>query len=433
MLQDLFHIPHNWLGAGWLLLLWAIVSGVLLLYLWWRQGWNADTRSYVPLLAVMGLLIWQVLPRLEGVAGGGGGQGLPIRGYGVMLLLGVLAGVGLAVREARRVGLDPDAVISLCFHLFVFGILGARLFYVLEYWPQFRRPGDPTATLAAILNVTQGGLVVYGSFIGALLGGLWFLRRNTLPTLAVADLMAPSLVIGLAVGRLGCLLNGCCYGGVCDAPWALTFPSGSEPYRHQQSLGQLHGFQIAEDPASHATLVVAVQPDGPAAAAGLKTGATVTGIDGRRVDSFAEARELLRGSTNRLELLADQQLVTIRVPELPPRSRPAHPAQLYAAIGAALLCWLLWSYYPVRRRDGEVFALLLTLYPVMRFLEETIRVDEPGQFRTSFSISQWISILLLAAVVGLWLYVLRQPPGCALARADGTSGDTPACTRSFPG
>jgi len=424
MKQDLFHIPHEWLGvpvfgAGWLLLVWAIISVVLLAYLWRRQGWNADTRSYLPLLLVMGVLIWQVLPRLEGVAGGAGGPGLPIRGYGVMLLVGVLAGVGLAVREARRVGLDPDTVISLCFHLFVFGILGARLFYVIEYWPQFRRP-DRLGTLVAILNVTQGGLVVYGSLIGALLGGLWFLRRHALPTLAVADLMTPSLALGLALGRIGCLLNGCCYGGVCDAPWALSFPSESEPYRHQQSLGQLHGFQIAEEPARHTPVVVAVEPGGPAAAAGLKPGAVVSAIDGRRVESFAEAREILRDSTARLELATDQGFLTIRLAALPPRSRPAHPTQLYAALGAAILCWLLWCYYPLRRRDGEVFALALTLYPVMRFLEEAIRVDEPGQFRTSFSISQWISMLFLAAVVSLWIYVLRQPRGSALALAEST-------------
>ena len=75
MLQDLYHIPHQWLGvpvfgAGWMLILWAIVSAVLLVYLWRRQGWNADTRSYLPILLLMGLLIWLVLPRLEGVAGG---------------------------------------------------------------------------------------------------------------------------------------------------------------------------------------------------------------------------------------------------------------------------------------------------------------------------------------------------------------------------
>lgn len=423
MLQDLCHIPHKWLGlpvfgAGWMLIVWTIVSAVLLVYLWRRQGWDADTRSYLPILLLTGLLIWLVLPRLEDVAGGGPPKGLPIRGYGVMLLLGVVAGVALAVREARRVGLDPDMVVSLCFHLFVFGILGARLFYIVEYWPQFRRPGDPLATLGAIVNVTQGGLVVYGSLIGALLGGLWFLRRHALPTLAVADLMAPSLVLGLALGRIGCLLNGCCYGGLCDAAWGLTFPAASEPYKHQQSLGQLHGFQIAEDPTRHAARVVAVEPSSPAAAAGLKSGAIVNAIDGRPVASFDDAQEMMRNSTDRLELTTDSGPVTIRLPALPARSRPAHPTQLYAAAGAAILCWLLWCYYPFRRRDGSVFALLLTLYPVLRFLEETIRVDEPGQFRTSLSISQWISVLLLAAVVALWAYILRQPRGSALALAD---------------
>jgi len=120
MRQDLFHIPHEWLGmpvfgAGWLLLVWAIASAVLLVTLWRRQGWNTDTSSYVPLLALMGLLIWLVLPRLEDMTDVGTSAGLPIRGYGVMLLLGVLGGVALAVREARRVGLDPVLVVRCAF------------------------------------------------------------------------------------------------------------------------------------------------------------------------------------------------------------------------------------------------------------------------------------------------------------------------------
>jgi len=316
--------------------------------------------------------------------------------------------------------LDPELVISLCFHLFVAGIIGARLFYVVEYWPQFRRP-SPIDTMGAILNVTQGGLVVYGSLIGALAGGLWFLRRNALPLLATADLLAPSLVLGLALGRIGCLLNGCCYGGLCDAPWAVTFPSTSEPYTHQRTLGQLHGFLLTEDAAGRAARVAAVQADGPAAAAGLQAGDVLRAIAGRPVATLGEAREALRIAGPDLYLTTDRGAVRIRISALPERSRPAHPAQLYAAVGVGLLCWLLWSYYPFRRRDGEVFALLLTLYPVMRFLEETIRVDEPGQFRTSFSIAQWISLLLLVAVAALWIHILRQPRGSVLAQA----GDEP--------
>jgi len=422
MLQDLCHIPHEWLGlpvfgAGWMLILWAIVSAGLLFRLWRRQGWNADTRSYLPVLIIIGLLIWLVLPRLEDVPDAGPSRGLPIRGYGVMLLLGVLAGVALAVREARRVGLDPEVVISLCFHLFVAGIIGARVFYVIEYWPQFHRP-TPLGTLGAILNVTQGGLVVYGSLIGAMLGGLWFLRRHKLRTLALADLMTPSLLLGLALGRIGCLLNGCCYGGLCMVPHlGVTFPDTSEPYKHQRSIGQLHGFRIAEAPSTGEARVVVVEPDRPAAAAGLQVGAILRAVDGHEITSFGDAREALRTAPPDLRLITDQGTVTIRLHEFPDRSRRAHPTQLYASVGAAILCWLLWCYYPFRRRDGEVFALLLTLYPVMRFLEEYIRVDEPGQFHTSLKISQWISLLLLAAAVALWAYVLHQPRGSALALA----------------
>ena len=68
------------------------------------------------------------------------------------------------------------------------------------------------------------------------------------------------------------------------------------------------------------------------------------------------------------------------------------PTQLYAAIDAGLLALVLWFYYPFRRRDGEVFALLITLHPISRFFLEMIRSDEPGQFGTGLTISQWLSL-----------------------------------------
>jgi len=89
----------------------------------------------------------------------------------------------------------------------------------------------------------------------------------------------------------------------------------------------------------------------------------------------------------------------------PPRSRPIHPAQIYDAVNLALLALALWLYYPLRRHDGEVLALLLTLYPITRFVIEIIRVDEPGQLGTGFSISQLISFGILGAAVALWSYV----------------------------
>jgi phosphatidylglycerol:prolipoprotein diacylglycerol transferase len=103
--------------------------------------------------------------------------------------------------------------------------------------------------------------------------------------------------------------------------------------------------------------------------------------------------------------------------KLPARSLPVHPTQIYSAIDAALLCWLLWSYYPFRRRDGEVAALMLTLHPISRFLLEIIRVDEPAVFGTDFSISQNISIVLFVLTLVGWALLLLQPPHRASFRA----------------
>ncbi len=75
--------------------------------------------------------------------------------------------------------------------------------------------------------MAKGGLVVYGAFFGAVAGVLLFVRKHRLPLLAVCDLVAPSMMLGLAIGRIGCLLNGCCFGAVCDHPWAMRFPAGS--------------------------------------------------------------------------------------------------------------------------------------------------------------------------------------------------------------
>ena len=103
---------------------------------------------------------------------------------------------------------------------------------------------------------------------------------------------------------------------------------------------------------------------------------------------------------------------TLKLPaaEVPARSRPVHPTQVYSAVNAALLSWLLWSYYPMRRRDGEVTALMLTLYPIARFLLEIIRIDEAAVFGTGLSISQNISVVIFVGALALWFYLRRQPP-----------------------
>jgi phosphatidylglycerol---prolipoprotein diacylglyceryl transferase len=88
---------------------------------------------------------------------------------------------------------------------------------------------------------------------------------------------------------------------------------------------------------------------------------------------------------------------------------PVHPAQLYSSIDAFLITLLLVAWTPFRRHDGEVAALMITIYPIVRIFEEAIRTDEPKRFITNITISQNISILILAVAVAVWIYVLRQP------------------------
>ena len=115
---------------------------------------------------------------------------MPIRGYGVMIMLAVIAGTSLAAWRAKRVGLDPDLMFSLVFWMLVPGIIGARAFYVIEYWkpqywPAYTDPGGGLGPLlAAIVNIAKGGLVVYGAFFGGVAGVLLFVRKHRLPLLA---------------------------------------------------------------------------------------------------------------------------------------------------------------------------------------------------------------------------------------------------------
>jgi phosphatidylglycerol:prolipoprotein diacylglycerol transferase len=308
-------------------------------------------------------------------------------------------------------GLTADLVFSLAFWMLLPGIVGARLFHVLEYWGDYR--GETlAATLAAIVNVPKGGLVVYGSLIGAGIGFFAFVGKYRLPALALADLIAPSLAIGLALGRIGCFLNGCCFGGPCDLPWAVPFPAGSPPYDSQVMAGQISGIDprvaAAEPPRlCLASAGVAARPRAPL------RGEHLVRVNGRAVRSTGEARRCVdearrAGATVRIETAAGRQV------EIPAWSLPVHPTQIYSAVAALLLGLVLWFYYPFRRRDGVVVALLLSIYPVQRILLEIIRVDEPAVFQTGLSISQNVSLLLIIGVVGLWWHVLRRPEGCAL-------------------
>jgi phosphatidylglycerol---prolipoprotein diacylglyceryl transferase len=429
MLQTLFYIPAEvagWpmFGLGILFVVWAVASVGLLAWLAWRQGFNADTWGYVPILLLVGALIRWVLPAISEP------QGLPIRGYGMMMLLAVVAGTLLSAWRAKRVGIDPDLIFSLAFWMMLPGIIGARAFYVIEYWqpnflPAYTNPdGSLGALLGEIVNVAKGGLVVYGAFFGGMAGLIAFARKHRVPLLALCDLIGPSMILGLAIGRIGCLMNGCCFGAVCEHPWAITFPAGTPPayspaYRAQIERGQLYGFTLSAEPKAEPR-VLAVDPHSPADHAGLRSGDHLQSINGYRVLLAADAYNAL------LEAFSQQKPLHIRVenrPEItvpaivpPDRSLAVQPTQLYSAIDALILLLLLLAYDPFRRRDGVLLALMMSIYPITRFCVESLRSDEAAVLGTGLSIAQNVSVLILICAAALWFYILRQPPGLAFGK-----------------
>ncbi|MEX2027066.1 MAG: prolipoprotein diacylglyceryl transferase family protein, partial [Pirellulaceae bacterium] len=375
MRTTLFVIPHELFGlpvfgVGWLLIAWLILCGVTLALVIRRQGWNADTASYLPLQIVIAALIVFLMPRLEVVSEKGVPLGLPIRGFGIMMALAAVSAVGLGLYRARKMGLDPDAIMALAMWMFIPGILGARLFYIVQYWEEFARP-TTRETLLAFLNFTSGGLVMYGSVIVGFPCGIYYLVRHKLPVLAIADIIAPSMVVGLALGRIGCFMNGCCYGGLCEGPLGLTFPPDSPPHVRHHERGWLYGLHLADD--DQGVVIDRVDAGSAAAAAGVKPGQHVATIRGEAVKEKEDAWKLLLESGRQFALTTKEGgAYAIEAQPWPVRSFPVHPTQLYAALDAALLAAFLWFYYPFRRRDGEVFALLVTLHPISRFLLEII-------------------------------------------------------------
>jgi len=152
----------------------------------------------------------------------------PVFGYGAMVLLGVLFGVLLLKLGARRRGLDEERVTDLPVSLVLFGLLGGRAWYCIQFRHEVFADGDWTA----VFRLWEGGLVLYGAIAGGLLGFVWLQRREQYGnTRDLLDLIAPALAIGIAFGRLGCFLNGCCWGEVCPPtyPFAVSFPPGSPP------------------------------------------------------------------------------------------------------------------------------------------------------------------------------------------------------------
>ncbi len=153
-----------------------------------------------------------MLPRLFSI----GSFSLPT--YGVLVALAFLIALWMVGRLAKREGLDRDTVINLGVYCALAGIVGAKaLMIALD--PSYRSNPADIFSLATL----QSAGIFYGGLIAALLMAYWYMRRTQLPVLRTADLFAPGVALGHAIGRVGCFAAGCCWGRIASVPWAVTY------------------------------------------------------------------------------------------------------------------------------------------------------------------------------------------------------------------
>lgn len=149
-----------------------------------------------------------------------------IYSFGVLVLAGFLAGAWWAMRLARERGLPAEVLADAAMVILLAGIAGARLLFVALHAGYYA--GRPLE----IVDLRQGGMSFHGGLAAGVLAGWWCVRRAGAPFLPLADAVAPGLALGYAFGRVGCLLNGCCYGVPTTLPWGLHFPEGDPHLRY---------------------------------------------------------------------------------------------------------------------------------------------------------------------------------------------------------
>jgi phosphatidylglycerol:prolipoprotein diacylglycerol transferase len=367
------------------------------------------------------------------------GLGFEIPGYGLALMIGFLASIWWAARRAERSGANPDVILNCGFLALFGGVIGSRAMYVWHYWDQFAQRGSLARLLWAIVDVRKGGLEVYGGFILVVVLVLLYLWRYHHSIRWYLDIVAPSAALGMAIGRIGCFLNGCCYGGVCDLPWAVRFPYGSGA-AHQQWADREPGAGLPQEllifsskgmfadgsaaypipreslRASDRELAAAEQAAKQALekATGLQAQAEQTSDAGRKQHLLAQAQSAELGAAQYFDIRALMKRYHLSAADLRALARkhpslPVHPTELYSTITLGLLAALLSTVYWRRTRDGQVVCTMLLVEPWTRWLLEIVRADNPVDTLGGFTISQFLAICLSAAGL-IGLLALRSLP-----------------------
>jgi phosphatidylglycerol---prolipoprotein diacylglyceryl transferase len=297
------------------------------------------------------------------------GHVIPVYGYGLMLVVAFLACVATARYLAVRKGMNPDHFVDATVIAIATGIIGARLCSVLENLHEYTL-ADRTLgqNLLNIFNTREGGLTFYGGFLLATPCVIAYGLFRRAKILLGMDIVAPLVMIGLGFGRIGCFLNGCCYGEQCTLPWAVRFPYYSNAYLDQNSSGKL------SVPLELQNMGNPMGPDLP----------------------------IVAGNARLAALAASSYAL------------PVHPTELYSSFTGFLLAALLIAYLGLPHIDGRVFALMLMLEGVARYILEMIRVEPtivtvPWRGQSyGLSISMVLALVVFVAGIVMWKILGRK-------------------------
>lgn len=300
---------------------------------------------------------------------------LTVKSYGLMMVIGFLTAVFIIRRLSKSITPDPQYIINAALYSLIAGVVGGRLFYVIHYFDSFK------GNLLSIFAIWQGGLELLGGVLLAITVIIIYLLYHKLPVRQYLDILAIALMMALAFGRIGCFLNGCCYGKPTTLPWAVQFPYDSYAYRSQ----------VYPDPERN-------RPEPQ-----LKLLPYFFGY-------YDEAGNYFSG-LKPYDKLSDEQKE--QVDTGPYRCLPVHPAQLYSSLNGVFLFGVLWFFW--RRYEGKgkknkkyfakpgcTFGLMFVVYGITRFLIEFIRDDNPYEF-TGLTVSQNICIGMI--ILGFALMV----------------------------
>jgi phosphatidylglycerol:prolipoprotein diacylglycerol transferase len=258
---------------------------------------------------------------------------LTIYSYGLMLVIAFFCALAIAKRLGARVGIDPEVMVNALLIGLVLGVIGARMSHVFENLAEYTRPDlSVFQNLFHMIDLREGGLTFYGGVILATPVLIFYGWKKKVPLRLGMDVVAIALMVGLGFGRVGCYLNGCCYGAECS--WGVQFPYHSIAYMDQLDKGEIR----------------------PPAA--LEVQAAVGG------SRLLTPEEVADNAT--LSSIAAEN-----------RARPVLPTELFSAFNAFLLALLLYAYFTLPHAPGRGFALMLILAGGTRFLLELIRVEPP--------------------------------------------------------